>query len=179
MAKNILVISSSLRARSNSEALADAFIEGAQAAGNKVEKVTLKGKKLGFCLGCLSCVKTHKCVIKDDAAAIVEKMLHADVIAFATPVYYYEMSGQLKTMLDRANPLFTMDYAFRDIYVLTSAADNEKFTPERTVSGIIGWIDCFPKAKLAGSVFAGGVTEMGEITGHPALKEAYAMGKKA
>ena len=179
MAKNILVISSSLRARSNSEALADAFIEGAQAAGNKVEKVMLKGKKLGFCLGCLSCVKTHKCVIKDDAAAIVEKMLHADVIAFATPVYYYEMSGQLKTMLDRANPLFTMDYAFRDIYVLTSAADNEKFTPERTVSGITGWIDCFPKAKLAGSVFAGGVTEMGEITGHPALKEAYAMGKKA
>ena len=53
-------------------------------------------------------------------------MNEADVIAFATPIYYYEMSGQLKTMLDRSNPLFGTDYRFRDIYLFTSAADGSE-----------------------------------------------------
>ena len=70
-------------------------------------------------------------------------MLHADVIAFATPIYYYEMAGQLKTMLDRANALYSLDYAFRDIYVLSTAAEDEEHVPERAVAGVTGWIDCF------------------------------------
>lgn len=179
MAKKVLVISSSLRARSNSESLADAFIKGAQEAGNEVEKVTLKGKTIGFCQGCLACQKLGHCVINDDAVAITEKMLHADVIAFATPIYYYEMAGQLKTMLDRANALYSLDYAFRDIYVLSTAAEDEEHVPERAVAGVTGWIDCFAKARLAGTVFAGGVAAMGDIAGHKALEKAYAMGKKA
>lgn len=179
MAKKILVISSSLRARSNSEALADAFIKGAEEAGNEVEKVTLKGKKIAFCQGCLACQKLGHCVINDDAVAITEKMQYADVIVFATPIYYYEMAGQLKTMLDRANALYALDYAFRDIYVLSTAAEDAEFVPERAVAGVTGWIDCFEKARLAGSVFAGGVTAMGDIAGHKALDEAYALGKKA
>ena len=129
--KKVLVISSSLRLRSNSEALADEFIRGAAEAGNEVEKITLKDKEIHFCKGCLNCQKTQKCVIKDDAPAIVEKMYDVDVIAFATPIYYYEMCGQLKTLLDRANPLYPSDYRFRDIYMLTSAAENEEYVPER------------------------------------------------
>ena len=100
--KKILVISSSLRRNSNSDALAEAFAKGAAEAGNEVETITLKGKELHFCTGCLACQKTQRCVIADDAPAIVDKMYAADVIAFATPIYYYEMSGQLKTLLDRA-----------------------------------------------------------------------------
>lgn len=178
MGKNVLVISTSLRSRSNSDALAEAFADGARDAGNTVEKIMLRGKNIAFCQGCLACQKTQKCVITDDAAEIAEKMCKADVIAFATPVYYYEMSGQMKTLLDRANPLFSSDYAFRDIYMLTTAAEDSAFVPERAVSGLQGWIDCFEKAKLSGSVFAGGVTDAGEIAGHQALTEAYEMGKK-
>ena len=174
--KKVLVISSSLRLRSNSEALADEFIRGAAEAGNEVEKITLKDKEIHFCKGCLNCQKTQKCVIKDDAPAIVEKMHDADVIVFATPIYYYEMSGQMKTLLDRANALFDSDYAFQDIYMLTAAAENEPDVPERAVSGLTGWIDCFERASLAGTVFAGGVNGTGEIKGHPALQEAYDMG---
>ena len=88
MSKNVLVISTSLRGHSNSEALADAFVSGAQSAGHTVEKVTLRGKKIAFCRGCLICQKTQQCVIEDDAIAIAEKMRTADVIAFATPIYY-------------------------------------------------------------------------------------------
>ena len=176
MSKQVLIISTSLRKNSNSEALADAFAKGAQSAGNHVEQVTLRDKTLAFCKGCLACQTTGKCVIKDDAVSITEKMCSADVIAFATPIYYYEMSGQMKTLLDRANPLFSSDYSFRDIYVLTSAAEDGAEVPEKAISGLEGWIDCFEKAKLAGSVFAGSVTDAGEIEGHPALKNAYNMG---
>ena len=105
------------------------------------------------------------------------KMLTADVIAFATPIYYYGMSGQMKTMLDRANPLFPADYAFRDIYLLAAAAEEDEHTVDGAVTGLQGWIDCFEKARLAGTAFAGGVTAVGEIQGHPALEKAYEMGK--
>lgn len=67
-------------------------------------------KNIRFCKGCLACQKTQHCVINDDAPAIVAKMHDADVIVFATPIYYYEMCGQLKTLLDRANPLYSSDY---------------------------------------------------------------------
>ena len=121
-------------------------------------------------------MNTHVCVIRDDAVAIAEQMRQADVIAFASPIYYYEMSGQMKTLLDRANPLYSSDYAFRDIYMLTTAAEDGSTVPERAVNGLTGWIDCFEKARLAGTVFAGGVDGPGDITGHPALKTAYEMG---
>ena len=175
---NVLIISSSLRRGSNSEALAEEFARGAADAGNKVELISLRNKDIRFCRGCLACQKTQKCVITDDANAIVAKMHDADVIAFATPIYYYEMSGQLKTLLDRANPLYPSDYRFRDIYMLTSAAEEEQSTPERAVMGLTGWIDCFEKSRLAGTVFAGGVNAPEEIKGHPALAEAYAVGNK-
>ncbi|MFG6354587.1 MAG: flavodoxin family protein [Alistipes sp.] len=174
--KTVLVISSSLRANSNSEALADAFARGAADAGNRVEKVTLKEKDIRFCKGCLACPRTQRCAIADDAPAIVERMREADAIAFSTPIYYYEMSGQLKTLLDRANPLYSSDYRFRDIYMLTSAAENTPSTPERAVAGLTGWIDCFAKARLAGTVFAGGVDDAGDIEGHNALGLAYKAG---
>ena len=175
--KNVLIISSSLRPRSNSDALAEAFARGAAEAGNQVETISLKGKELHFCKGCLVCQKTQKCVIADDASVIVQKMYAADVLVFATPIYYYELSGQLKTLLDRANPLYTTDYHFRDVYLLTSAAEDEEQTPARAVTGLGGWIACFEHARLAGSVFAGGVNEPGEIEGHTSLAFAYEMGK--
>lgn len=82
MAKNILILSASLRAGSNSEALANAFADGARAAGHTVEVISLRGKNIAFCRGCLACQTLGRCVIDDDVA-ITEKMQHADVIAFA------------------------------------------------------------------------------------------------
>ena len=104
-------------------------------------------------------------------------MHDADVIAFATPIYYYEMCGQMKTLLDRANPLYDSDYRFQDIYLLTSAAEDEPDTPKRAEIGLSGWVDCFERAGIEGTVFAGGVNEPGEISGHAALSQAYEMGK--
>lgn len=177
MKKKVLVISTSLRQQSNSDALAEAFMRGAEEAGHEVEKISLRGKDIRFCRGCLSCQNTGQCVIKDDMISITQDMHDVDVIAFATPVYYYEMCGQMKTLLDRANPLYGSDYRFRNIYLFTAAAEDEEEVQQRAVNGLEGWIACFPKAHLSGSVFAGGVTGMGEIVGHMALTQAYEMGK--
>ena len=176
--KKILVISTSPRRGSNSEALADAFASGAREAGHEVELVSLRGKDVQFCRGCFVCQETQRCVIHDDADTLRQKALEADVLVFATPIYYYEMSGQLKTLLDRFNPLFPSDYAFRDVYLLTAAAEEEAYVPQRAVHGVEGWIECFERAKLAGTVFMGGVTEAGENPKHPALEQAYKMGKE-
>ncbi len=61
--------------------------------------------------------------------------------------------------------------------MLTTAADEGESVPEKAINGLQGWIDCFAKAHLAGSIFVGGVTDGGEIEGHPALQQAYALGK--
>lgn len=131
MSKRILVISTSLREKSNSQALGDAFAAGAREAGHQVEQISLRGRSIAFCMGCLACQSAGQCVIQDDAVEIAEKMGRAEVIAFATPIYYYEMSGQMKTLLDRANALFASDYAFRDIYLLTAAAEEDDQVPAR------------------------------------------------
>ncbi len=177
MAKKVLVISTSLRSKSNSDRMAEEFAKGALSVGNQVEMISLLDKTIGFCKGCLACQQTQKCVINDDAIVIAEKMKESDVIVFATPIYYYEMSGQMKTLLDRMNPLFPSDYKFTDVYFLTCAADEESSVPEKAINGLKGWIDCFERAELKGTVFAGGVTGSGEIEGHEALTESYEMGK--
>ena len=134
---NILVISTSLRPRSNPDILTERLVAGARDAGHQVEEISLKGKELKYCIGCLACQKTQRCVQKDDALWIADKMKDADTLVFSTPIYYYEMSGQMKTLLDRMNPLYSSDYRFRRVYMLSVAAEDETYTPEKAVSG--GW----------------------------------------
>ena len=178
MSKKVLIISSSPRKGGNSETLAAAFAKGAQEAGHQVETVFLREKQVGFCKGCLACLNLGHCVIQDDAVEIAAKMHDADVLAFATPVYYYCVSGQLKTMLDRTNPLFGTDYAFTKAYLLATAAEAEPETVEGTEKAIQGWVDCFERCELADTIFAGGVNNIGDIAGHPALERAYRVGKE-
>ena len=178
MNKRVVILSSSPRRGGNSELLAEAFARGAQESGNQVETVYLREKQYGFCRGCLACQKLGHCVIRDDAVEVAARMHDADVLVFATPVYYYSVSGQLKTMLDRANPLYGTDYDFTKAYLLATAAEDGRETVEGTVRAVQGWVDCFGRCKLAGTVFAGGVTDAGDIAGHPALEKAHQMGKE-
>ena len=144
MNKKVLIISSSPRKGGNSETLAAAFAKGTREAGNQVETVYLREKQVGFCKGCLVCLKLGHCVIQDDAVKIAAKMHDANVLVFATPVYYYCVSGQLKTMLDRANPLFDTDYVFTKAYLLATAAEDASETFAGTEKAVQGWVDCFP-----------------------------------
>ena len=176
MNKKVLIISSSPRKGGNSEKLAEAFAIGAMESGNAVETIYLREKSFHFCKGCFACQKLGHCVIADDAVEIAAEMHDANVLVFATPVYYYSVSGQLKTMLDLANPLYGTDYAFTKVYLLAAAAENEPETVEGAKKAVQGWVDCFDRAEFTGTVFAGGVNDVGDIAGHLALETAHKMG---
>ena len=178
MSKHVLIINSSPRKGGNSETLAASFAKGAEEAGHKVETVYLREKNYGFCKGGLACLKVGHCVIDDDAVEVAARIRDADVLVFATPVYDYSVSGQLKTMLDRANPLFGSDYAVTQAYLLAAAAEDGEETVEGTVKAVQGWVDCFERCELVGTVFAGGVNGVGDIAGHPELEKAHQMGKE-
>ena len=174
--KRVVIISTSLRVRSNSDLLAEQFMKGAESAGHQVEKVELLGKQIAFCRGCFACAKLGRCIIDDDVNGIMEKVMKA-VIVWATPIYYYEMSGQIKTLIDRMNAMYDRDYRFREVYLLTTAAEDEASVPQRAEAGLTGWIDCYPKARLVGTLFCGGVNEPNEIQGNAKLEEAFELGK--
>ena len=178
MAKKVLIISTSLRGGSNSDILAKECEKGAKEAGHEVEYISLKGKDIKFCIGCLNCQTKGICVLKDDVAEIMEKVLAAEVIVYATPIYYYEMSGQMKTLLDRLNPMYPMDYAFRDIYKIATAAEEEESAFEKAYNGLQGWVDCFEKAELKGIVTGGGIGDANDASNHEAvMMKAYELGK--
>ncbi len=174
----VTVISTSLRAGSNTDRLADSLILGAREAGHEVEKISLKGKRIAFCMGCLACQQRGECVIRDDAVGIARSVLGSDAVVFVTPIYYYEMSGQMKTLIDRMNSLYSSDYRFRRVYLLTAAAEDEPGTDSRAVSGLQGWVDCFEKAELAGTLFCGGLGGPNEAEGDKsALDAAFEFGR--
>ena len=168
MKKRVLILSTSPRQGGNSDALAASFAEGARSAGHTVSHCSLRDKSLHFCLGCLSCQETPGCVLQDDMAEILSQMRTADVLVFATPIYFYEMSGQMKTLLDRTNPLFSGEYAFRAVYLLAAAAEAAPQAVDGALHGLEGWLACFPKATLQGVVCGCGVTGAGEIQDSPA-----------
>ena len=179
MAKKVLIISTSLRGGSNSDILAKECERGAKDAGHEVEYVSLKGKEIKYCIGCLSCQSKGSCVLKDDVAEIMDMVKKAEVIVYATPIYYYEMCGQMKTLLDRLNPLYSQECEFRDIYMIATAAENEESAFEKAYNGLQGWVDCFEKAELKGIVTGGGIDDANTALKHvDVMMKAYELGKQ-
>ena len=119
--KKVIVVTSSPRKNGNSETLANSFAEGAKAAGNEVLQVAVRDLGLQFCTGCMFCQSHDRCVLGDGMNALYSKFENADVLVFATPVYYYAVSGQLKTFLDRLNPLYPRKNKFKEVYLIATA----------------------------------------------------------
>lgn len=177
MSKKVLVISASPRKGGNSDTLCDEFIRGAQETGNEAEKIFLRDRKISYCTGCGVCNGTHRCVQQDDMAVILDKMVKADVIVLATPVYFYTMDAQMKTMIDRTVPRYT-EISNKDFYFIVTAADTDRGMLERTAEGLRGFTkDCLPNAHEKGVVFGTGAWQIGEIKNSPAMRQAYEMGK--
>lgn len=163
MKKKVLMISGSPRKGGNSEILLGQFEKGAREAGNEVEKVDLREKKIAPCMACYGCRGTKTCVQKDDMGELLEKMVEADVLVLATPVYFYSMDGQLKTMIDRTLPRYT-EIADKDVYLIATAAAGRR-TMERTMDAMKGFTDCLPGARVKGEIYGEGVYQKGEVEG--------------
>jgi multimeric flavodoxin WrbA len=176
MSKKDLILSSSPRKKGNSNALCDRFMEGAIEARHEVEKVVLAEKDINYCTACYACKKNGQCAQKDDMGPILESMQAADVIVMATPVYFYTMSAQMKTLIDRTVPRYTK-IVNKEFYFMVTAADAYEPALERTIEGFRGFTSCLPGAKEEGVVYGAGTWEIGDIQGSPAMKQAYEMGR--
>ena len=177
MGKKVLVISSSPRRGGNSDLLCDRFMTGAQEAGHHVEKIFLRDKHVDYCFGCMVCQKTGRCVRKDDMEEILKKMIEADILVFGTPVYFYGMSAQMKTLIDRCCGPYT-EMKNKEFYFIATAAEEDNGIMDRIVANFMGFLDCLENPTVKGTLFCGGVWHVGEIEGNPTLRQAYEQGKR-
>ena len=179
MAKKIVVLSGSPRKGGNSELLCDQFIRGAVEIGNLVEKIFVCDMKINYCTACDACQGNGgACVQKDDMAAILDKMICADVLVMATPVYFYTMNAQMKTVIDRTYARYTA-VSNKEMYFIMTAAVGNKELLERTLESFRGFTACLNGAKEKGVIYGTGVWNKGDIRSSPAMDQAYEMGKNA
>lgn len=175
--KKVLVLSASPRKGGNSDILCDEFIKGALEAGHAVEKIFLRSHKIGYCMGCGACAETGVCVLKDDMAGILQKMIDADVIVMATPVYFYTMNGQLKTLIDRTVARYE-EIKNKEFYYIISAADTSIENMQKTIEGLRGFaVDCLDGTVEKGIIYGVGAWKIGDIKKLPVCRQAYETGK--
>jgi len=179
MAKNVLILSASPRKGGNSDLLCDQFQLGAQEAGHHVDKIALRGQKIGYCTACDACQKNGgRCVQQDDMAEILDKMIAADAIVLATPVYFYTMNAQLKTLIDRCYARYTA-ISNKDFYFIMTAAVSQKNLLERTLESLRGFTACLSGAREMGVIYGTGAWKPGDIKKSPAMARAQEMGRSA
>lgn len=141
-----------------------------------MEKIRLAEKKIAPCLACYGCNETHVCVQKDDMAEVLAALKGADVIVLASPVYFYSVCAQMKTMIDRC----LADYqaiANKRFYLIVTAADPQHTAADETLADFRGYLRCLPGAREDGVIWGTGTWDKGDVYRHPALKEAYEMGR--
>ncbi len=175
MSKNVIILSASPRKGGNSDYLCDQFMLGAQEAGHSVEKIFLRAEKINYCMGCGNCIDTGKCIQKDSMNDILEKMVNADVLVFSTPVYFYAMSGQLKTLIDRTVP------RYRELkgkaYLIATCADPERDAVDGTLSDYKNFLRMTPNLIDTDHIFGLNAWAKGDIIDNPAVAQAYEAGK--
>lgn len=174
--KNVVIISSSPRQDGNSETLCKEFLRGVESSGHQGELICLRNYDIKYCTGCYACPRLGRCVIDDGMKEIGEKLLKADVIVLATPVYFYSMSGQLKVFIDRLIPYYRKIKA--DIYLIATMYDNDKEMMDSTFESIRGATrDCFINCEEKGVIYGLRLWELEDASRREDLKaKAFAMG---
>lgn len=177
MGKNVLILSGSPRKGGNSDLLCDEFMRGAQEKGNNVEKIRIAAKKVQPCSACYYCRDYQgACVHKDDMAEILQKIIDADVLVLASPVYFYSIDAQLKAVIDRTVARW-LEVKNKEFYYIATMADEAISSADRTINCFRGYADCVAGAIEKGVIIGNGVYERGTIKGHKAMQQAYEMGK--
>lgn len=176
MKKKVLILSASPRKGGNSDTLCNQLMEGAQQAGHQVEKIFLKEKKINYCTGCGACYdRGNGCSQKDDMENMLNKMIDADIIVMATPVYFYTMNGQMKTFIDRTCSRYT-EINNKEFYFIVTAADDDKALMTRTIEEFRGFLYCLEGATEKGIIYGTGAWQIGDIKNKPVMEEAYKIG---
>jgi multimeric flavodoxin WrbA len=182
----ILGLAGSPRKKGNTDLLLDAFLEGAAEGGGEIEKVRLAKLEIHPCIGCEKCSKKGVCRFKDDAVLLYEKVIEADLLVLASPVYFYNVTSQMKLFLDRCQALWARKFVLnqslgtgegRGVLISTGGTKGGNLFEGITLTAkyFIKSID----KQLAACLTYTQVDEKGAIKSHPtALAEAKALGRK-
>lgn len=177
MSKNVLILMGSPRKDGNSDILCEEFARGAAEAGNKVEKIRVADKDIHPCIACYHCRDNGgECVFKDDMKDVLQKMIDADVLVLASPVYFYSIDAQLKAVIDRTVARW-LEVKNKEFYYIVTMADEEATSADTTLACFHGYADCVEGAVEKGVIIGGGAYEKGEVRECPAMAQAYQMGK--
>mgnify|MGYP005762896261 FL=1 len=189
--KKILIVQGGGRPKGNTAQLVQAFAEGAKDAGHTVETVSLLKQEVKGCLGCNACRYGKPCIQKDSFNEMVPRILEADLIVFASPLYFWTVSSKIKAFIERFYCIAQEDpnpplgryekYPVKDSALLMTSADNFFWTFEQAASyyqfAVVNYIGFHDR----GMLLAGGC---GDTNGKPQiqqtdwLEKAYAFGKK-
>ncbi len=173
--KNILIISSSPRKNGNSQMLCEQFKKGAEEKGHTVTLIRLMEKKIGFCRACDGCMRNDgTCVLNDDMEEILKLFQKADVLVLATPVYFYGISAQMKTFIDRTYPIW-QHLGKKEVYYIISAGLGEDIL-ERSLGDLDGFVEHLEEYRIAGRIYATDVMEAGLVKNLDVFEKAYQMG---
>ena len=174
--KKILIIEGSPRKNGNSQLLCEAFQKGAQEVGHLVNLVRIQEKKIGFCMACDGCMRNGgTCVLHDDMADVLKMFQEADVLVLATPVYFYGVSAQIKTFIDRTYPIW-QNLGQKDVYYIISAGLGENII-NRSLGDLDGFVEHLKDSEIKGRIYATNVMEAGLVKDTELIADAYQMGK--
>lgn len=175
--KKVIVLSSSPRKGGNSDILADGAVHGAEAKGYQVLKFSVGQMNIKPCLACEYCHTKGNgvCVQKDDMQAVLKELSDCYALILATPIYFDEMSAQLKTALDRTYCMF-MGLRIKKAGFIATAANDDERTVHAAFEGYRAYIGCLQGTEDAGIVFATGASDKGDVSGTAAMEKAYNLG---
>lgn len=176
MGKKVLILSGSPRKGGNSDLLCDEFMRGAMESGNEVEKIRVASKKIAPCSACYYCKNSGECVHKDDMAEILQKMIDADVLVLASPIYFYSINAQLKAVIDRTVARW-LEVKNKEFYYIATMADESLSSAKTTIDCFRGYADCVEGAVERGIIIGNGVYESGTIKDTPVMNKAYEIGR--
>jgi multimeric flavodoxin WrbA len=183
----VLGIMGSPRRRSNTDILLDKALEGAKEAGAEVEKVLVSKLKISPCLEIYACLKDGDCAIKDDMQALYKKLLEADHVIFASPIFFYGITSQAKAIIDRCQALWVRRHVLsmdkednrvrRGVFISVGATQGKKL-----FDGAVLTVKYFFDAigvKYSGDLLVRGIDKKGQIEEHPAaLEDAFRLGQE-
>jgi multimeric flavodoxin WrbA len=182
----VLGIMGSPRINGNTDLLLDEALKGARSKGAEVEKIIIDERKIAPCRECYGCLKDGNCVIRDDMTGIFPRLLAADVIIIATPIFFYTVSAQLMLLVSRCQALWARKYVLKNLnipvkkgaFIAVGATKGDKLFdgPKLTATYFFKTIN----AEYTDELLVRGVDKKGEIKDHPEyLTAAYELGKKA
>lgn len=182
----VLGIMGSPRIRGNADLLLEEALKGAKSQGAEVEKIVVDKLEIAPCKEYLGCFKNGNCVIRDDMDEIYPKLLEADVVIIASPMFFYGVSSQVKALIDRCQALWARKHVLKQslpegdrkgAFIAVGATKGERLF-EGSILTVKYFFDAI-NVKYADELLVRGVDTRGEIKQHPtALADAFGLGTR-